>query len=129
MFKSRQYCLSRHFIAALAASFFFALLTPHAYHAQDFTEDDHIVVEIGGLTPYTYGDIFKAFEQNSAVEIVRACVPAKVLLIKRSNSDLTFAELRSLITSASPDAGDVTSTDLDANGFDERCMNARMGRD
>ncbi len=128
MYKSRQYCLSRHFLVAIAACLFLSFSTSSHVFAQNFTDDNLIVVEIDGLTPYSYGDIVKAFEQNASVEVVRACVPAKVLLIKRNNSSLTFAELRTLITSAAPNAGTVSSTELDANGFDERCMNARMGR-
>lgn len=128
MYKSRQYCLSRHFFVAVSLFFSIALSTSQATFAQNFTDDDLIVVEIDGLTPYIYGDIAKAFEQNTNVEIVRACVPANVLLIKRNNSNLDFAQLRALITSAAPNAGNVSATELNANGFDERCMNARMGR-
>lgn len=128
MHKSRQYCLSRPFLVALAFILVSALGASNESFAQNFTSDNLIVVEIEGLTPHSYGAIVKSFEQNSAAEVVRACVPAQVLLIKRNNGSLTFAQLRSMITGAAPDAGPVSATALDVEGFDERCMNARMGR-
>lgn len=95
-------------------------------HAQD-NAPTFLVIEVEGLTPYSYGDIAREFLNDADVSIERACVPAGLILFKQVNPETGLAYIRSKINGANSDLGNVASSEFDAAGFDNRCMEVRSG--
>ncbi len=95
-------------------------------HAQE-NAPTFLVIEIEGLTPYSYGDIAREFLNNVDVSIERACVPAGLILFKQVNPETGLTYIRSKINGASPNLGNVTLSEFNAAGFDNRCMEVRSG--
>lgn len=95
-------------------------------HAQE-NNPTFLVLEIEGLTPYNYGDIAREFLNDADVSIERACVPAGLILFKQVNPETGLAYIRSKINGATSDLGNVAPSELNASGFDNRCMEVRSG--
>lgn len=88
-----------------------------------------IVIEVENLTPEIFKELALNSLEDSKIEIIEACVPAKVIYIKYSGilDESGVLEIKNFFSNPSSSGNVKLLLDHSLEDFTDKCLSARLG--